>query len=117
MARPRKQPINDDEDFQSKNFMTPEAQESYLISESMRLVEKRLRDGTASSQETTHFLQLGSKRNQLQISKLEAENELLRAKTEEIASRKKTEELYTEALDAMRKYSGNSEDEDYDDDY
>ena len=40
--------------------LTPEARENQLISLAIDLVEQRLIDGTASSQETTHFLKLAS---------------------------------------------------------
>lgn len=115
MARPRKQPVsNDDGDYECKSFMTPDAQENYLVSKAFRLVERRLEDGTASSQETTHFLKLGSRANQLEIQKKEEEISLLKAKVGSIESQQRTEELYEQALSAMRRYSGN-DDEVYDD--
>ena len=40
--------------------LTPEARENQMIALAVDLVEQRLLDGTASSQETTHFLKLGS---------------------------------------------------------
>lgn len=86
--------------------LTPEARENQLISLAVDLVEQRLIDGTASSQETTHFLKLGSIKNRLEMEKLEEENRLLKAKTESIQSQKRVEELYAEALAAMRRYSG-----------
>lgn len=86
--------------------LTPEARENQLISLATDLVEQRLRDGSASSQETTHFLKLGSTKNRLEMEKLQEENKLLRAKTESLQSQKRVEELYTEALNAMRKYAG-----------
>ena len=86
--------------------LTPEAREQQLISLAVDLVEKRLLEGTASSQETTHFLKLASSKTRLENQKLEEENKLLRAKTENLQSQKKVEELYTQALDAMRSYSG-----------
>lgn len=70
------------------------------------LVEKRMREGTATSQETTHFLKLGSPREQLERERLRHENELLRVKMEAIESQKVVEELYREALTAMRTYAG-----------
>ena len=36
--------------------LTPEARENQMIALAVDLVEQRLLDGTASSQETTHFL-------------------------------------------------------------
>lgn len=94
--------------------LTPEARENQLISLAVDLVEERLRNGTASSQETTHFLKLGSPKARLEKEKLEREVELLRAKTEAIESAKHVEELYANAIKAMQKYSGNG---DPDDDY
>lgn len=97
-------------------FITPEAQESHLISLAYSLVEQRLLDGTASSQETTHFLNRGSGVERLKIEKLEAENALLRAKTEQLESQKNQAEIYEEALNAFRRYSGQTVEEDYYDD-
>lgn len=96
--------------------LSPEARENQLISLAVDLVEQRLLDGTASSQETTHFLKLGSMKNQLEMEKLREENRLLKAKTESIQSAKRVEELYAEAINAMRLYSGNGSSSDEDDD-
>lgn len=85
---------------------TPEAREKQLVSLAMDLVEKRIIEGTASSQETTHFLKIGSSKNQLEIEKLRKENNLLEAKTEALQSQKRVEELYANALNAMRNYAG-----------
>ena len=92
--------------------LTPEARENQLISLAVDLVEQRLIDGTASSQETTHFLKLGSIKNRLEMEKLEEENRLLKAKTESIQSQKRVEEVYAEALNAMRRYAGQVGDND-----
>lgn len=86
--------------------ISPEARENQLISLATDLVEERLRNGTASSQETTHFLKLGSIKSRLELEKLEEENKLLRAKTEALQSQKRIEELYENALKSMRDYSG-----------
>lgn len=86
--------------------LSPEAREKQLIALAVDLVEQRLLDGTASSQETTHFLKLGSTKAQLENEKLRKENELLRAKTEAMESAKRVEELYSKALSAMRDYAG-----------
>ena len=92
---------------------TPEARENQLIAYAYDLVEQRLLDGTATSQETTHFLKMGSEKSRLEAEKLRRENELLRAKTEAIESEKKVEELYAEAIKAIKTYSG-QEDKDED---
>lgn len=91
----------------------PEAREKQLIALAVDLVEQRLLDGTASSQETTHFLKLGSMKNRLEMEKLQEENRLLKAKTESLQSAKRVEELYSEAISAMRRYSGNGDSDEY----
>ena len=86
--------------------LTPEARENQLISLAVDLAEQQLREGTASSQVITHYLKLGSTRERLERERLEEENKLLRAKTENLQSMKHIEELYTDAIKAMRDYSG-----------
>ena len=103
-----KKTINSNPDKRIRPALTPEARENQLIALAVDLVEQRLLDGSASSQETTHFLKLGSMKNQLEMEKLREENKLLKAKTESIQSAKRVEELYAEAINAMRRYSGNS---------
>ena len=90
---------------------TPEARENQMIALAMDVVEKRLRNGTASSQETTHFLKLGSIKEKRELALLEQELQLKKAKTEAIQSAKRVEELYSKALDAMRSYSGREVDD------
>ena len=92
--------------------LTPEARENQMIALAVDLVEQRLLDGTASSQETTHFLKLGSMKNRLEMEKLQEENRLLKARTEALQSAKRVEELYSEAIKAMRRYSGQGSDDD-----
>lgn len=89
--------------------LTPEARENQLISAAVNLAEKQLLEGTASSQVITHYLKLGSSKERLEKEKLERENELLRAKTEALQSAQRVEELYANALDAMRRYNGDSD--------
>lgn len=91
--------------------LTPEARESQLINLAVELAEKQLIAGTASSQVITHYLKLGSMKERLEREKLEQENEYLRAKTESIQSAKRVEELYENALSAIREYSGMDSDE------
>lgn len=89
-----------------KPATTPEARENELVSMASDLAEEQIRNGTASSQVVTHFLKLGSSRERLEQQRLEHENELTRVKIEAIESQKRVEELYMEALQAMRTYSG-----------
>lgn len=86
--------------------LTPEGRENQMISLAVDLAEKQLREGTASSQVITHFLKLGTTKAELEREKLARENELLRARTESIQSAQRVEELYINALNAMKSYSG-----------
>lgn len=86
---------------------TPEGRENQLISLAVDLAEKRLREGTASAQEITQLLKLGSSRERLEQERLMYENQLVQAKIEAMASAQRVEDLYAKAIDAMRSYAGN----------
>jgi hypothetical protein len=94
--------------------LTPEAREKQLISLAYDLVEERLRNGTATSQETTHFLKMGSTKERTENEIRELQKELISAKTEAIQSAKRIEELYADAIKAMRRYSGHGDDDEED---
>lgn len=85
---------------------TRQARENQLIALAVDLAERQLRDGTATSQVTIHYLKLATSREEKEQEKLLLENKLLTARTEQIASGARTEELYKEALNAMRSYAG-----------
>lgn len=93
--------------------LNPDARESQMISLAMDLVEQRLRDGTASSQETTHFLKLASPKYQLEKERLKLENDYTSAKTKAIADAAEIKVLYEDALKAMRRYGGHGESDEY----
>lgn len=98
--------------------LTPEARENQLISLAVDLAEKQLLEGTASSQVITHYLKLGTTKEKLEREILEKQKELIEAKTENLQSAKRIEELYKNALDAMKNYSGHmTESEDDEDEY
>jgi uncharacterized protein YcaQ len=85
---------------------TPEARERQLIAQAVDLASRQLADGTASAQVITHYLKLGSSREQLEQQRLAEEVGLLRVKAEAMESAKRVEELYGQALNAMRQYGG-----------
>lgn len=98
--------------------LTEEGRENQLISAAIDLAERQLAEGTASSQVMTHYLKLGSSREKLEQERLRRENELLISKVEALASAKRVEELYADALNAMRAYTGQDvekDEEPYDD--
>lgn len=91
----------------------PAAREQQMISFAIDLAEKKLRDGTATSQIIEHYLKLGSLKAQLEYDVLREELELKRAKTDAIRAERTEEEKYQRAIDAMRIYSGRGDPEDY----
>ena len=93
--------------------MSDSGRENHLINLAYNLVEQRLIDGTASSQETTSILKLASAKEQLELEKLKRELYMIDAKTEQLKSQANVEKLYSDAIKAMKAYSGNDEDDEY----
>lgn len=94
---------------------TPEGREQQLVGLAVELAERQLVDGTASAQVITHYLKIASGREKLEREKLAQENELLRAKVQQIGSGEEIKELYENALSAMRAYSGQEVEGEYED--
>lgn len=85
---------------------TLDAREKEVVSLAVDLAEKQLKDGSASPSVITHYLKLGTVSYQLELEKLRHENELLQAKTDNIRSLGRMEELYEEAIASLRRYQG-----------
>lgn len=122
MGRPRKRIISDDDEV--SEVPTPKrrsparsikSREDQLIALAVDLAEKQLTEGTASSQVIAHYLKLGSTREKLEQKILDRQRYLLEAKTDSLKSAKKMEEMYAEAIQAMRVYNGQADDIDEDD--
>jgi hypothetical protein len=90
----------------SRPALTPEARENQLIALAVNLAEQQLRDGTASSQVITHYLKRGSMKEKLEQEILKEQKKLIEAKTENLQSTKRIEELYENAMKAMKQYDG-----------
>lgn len=90
----------------SRPALTPEARENQMIALAVNLAEQQLIDGTASAQVITHYLKLGATTARLEKERLEKENRLLDAKAKAFESAEKQEELYAEAINAMKSYTG-----------
>lgn len=88
--------------------ISAEARENQMIALATDLAETQMREGTASAQVITHYLKLGSTKEKLEKERLIEENKLLKAKTEALKSQKRVEELYMQALEAMKGYGGSS---------
>lgn len=96
--RPRRRPAT-----------TVEGREGQLVTLAIDLAEKQLLDGTASSQVITHYLKLGSTREKLEQNRLEKEGALLDSKVNSLDSSSRMEQIYADALKAMRQYQGGPE--------
>lgn len=95
--------------------MTDEERETQLAALAYDLAEQRLRDGTASSQLIHDCIKLDSRRDRLERDILEEQKKLIVAKTENIESSKKLEEVYLNAVAAMKRYQGVSDDDEFED--
>lgn len=108
---PKRKQVSDSppeqEEFTSQLTGTsPEAIENEMINLAVREVEYRIRNHKASSQELVHYLRMSSEKERLEREKLAAEVELQRVKAEAIEAAKNSEELYMDAINAMKLYSG-----------
>lgn len=103
-----------DNQRRTRPALTPEAREAQMIALATDCAEQQMREGRASSQVIVHYLKLGTQRNKLELEKLRKETELLSAKTTAIQSAEKIEQLYQQAMAAMKSYSGQDEADDPD---
>lgn len=85
---------------------TAEGMENECIAMAYELVARRLKEGTASSAETVHFLKMGSAKERQEKERTAKELELMVAKKEALEASKHIEELYNNAIEAMRSYAG-----------
>lgn len=92
-----------------------EDRENQLISLAIDRAEQQLRDGTASAQVIVHYLKLGSTRERLERQQIEQKMEVDATKVENYKSQRRVEELYADAIKAMRSYNGQLEEEEYED--
>lgn len=93
--------------------LTPENRENQMIALAVDLAEKQLKEGTASSQVITHYLKLGSTLTKLEHERRLKELELMTAKTEQLKSSKRSEELMEEAIRAFKRYNGQGDQDEY----
>lgn len=93
--------------------LTPESEENQMMSLAVDLAKKQLLDGTASSQVITHFLKLASSKEKREAEMLESQIELLKAKTKALESAQRGEELFVNALNAMKSYTGHGDSDEY----
>lgn len=108
----RKKPTPTDRKYKPKPAESPEARLNQLVAKAFDLVERRLDEGTATSQETTTLMKYGSPKAELERQKLQTEIDALHAKIEVLESSRRSEELYEKALKAFATYNGHGDDSD-----
>lgn len=101
---PRVRKLNESPPKKVRPAISPEADENRMINLAIKAAEKQLLDGTASSQVIVHYLKLASSKERLEQEKAQRELELLEAKTEALKSQKRIDELYEDAIKAMKGY-------------
>lgn len=103
MASGRKK--SEDDDYQPLRPATSrEGRQAQMENLALDLIEKRLRDGTASSQETTLYAKSASTRGKIEEVRLQHEIELMKAKKTQIESQAELQEMFKNAIDAMHNY-------------
>lgn len=103
---PARRRRSEDEETPRRRARTPEGREQQIVADAYDLAERQIQAGTASSQVITHFLKEGSIRGRLEHERLEHENELTLVKIKALEAAERIEELYGNAIAAMRTYSG-----------
>lgn len=74
-------------------------------------------DGTAKAQETSTIIKMGSIKQQLELEKIRHENELLKAKTDNINASTANRELIENAIAALSSYQTTSSGDEIEDPY
>lgn len=98
---------------------TPEGREQQLINLAVEETERRLKNGTASSQLISILLKLATTKAQLELEKLRSDISLQHAKEREIEEKSSNSDLFAKALAAFKGYKGDVDDDfdEYEDDY
>ena len=94
--------------------LSPEGREQYMVSIAEKLAEEQILNGTASSQVLSHYLKLGTKREELERANIEYKNTLLQAKADAIQQDTDSAALYKEAMHMFKRYQGGGDGEDED---
>ena len=115
MARRKREPdpvASVQDQIQTRPDFTGAARERRMIDLAYTEAERRLREGTASSEMICLFLRAGSNKEYLDQQEAICKIELAKAKTDMYKAQKKTEEMFVEAMSAFREYNGEGGDVD-----
>lgn len=84
-----------------------ESREEQMIGYAEDLAEYQMRMGIASPSIIQHYLKLASTREELEKTRIEYQTMLFKAKADEIDQRREDARIALEAVEAMKRYSGN----------
>ena len=112
---PRHKKLESDHRVTRPPSKTLEGREQQLIAKAVDLAERQIEEGTASAQVITHYLKLGTTRERLEQEQIRRRNKLLEVQAEQIAASQRSEELFAQALKAMRSYKGEVDEDEYGD--
>lgn len=90
---------------------TLEGRQNQLVNLAVEEAEKRLRNGTASSQIITTLLKWASIEAELKLEQMRTDIALSKAKEKEIEAKANSNDLYAKALAAFKNYKGDDEEE------
>ncbi len=99
-----------------RRAQTPEERENRLIALAMDRVEERMENRTATAQEYIQFIRMASSKARAEAAKVELELELVKAKTENLRAQRESDEKFSKAIEAFKRYSGASSEDDEDED-
>lgn len=88
------------------NPRTEEEEEKLACGYAMDLAIKWMKEGNAPAQVVTHFLKIGSLKEQAELEKTRREIELLKAKKKAIESAEEQDKKYQEVIRAISSYAG-----------
>lgn len=89
---------------------TSEARKLQMAAKAQRLAEKKLEDGTASSQLIIYILNQTSQKEELEKKQREADIALKQAKVDAIKSASEIKDMFEEAMRMFKTYHGDDED-------
>ena len=115
-ASDKKEPKSSKKTKTVADFKTTKAKENYLANLAYKLAEKKLKDGTASSQIIVTLINAASDKVRLENEKLKSDLAVAEAKIDNLKRQTSSEDLMNEAIKMFRKYSGANEEDEYDED-
>lgn len=111
MAKTRKSDGGDSELKRRPPAKDPENRLQQVSAMAIDVLEERLRTGKATGAEIIFAAQFADPNRVIKNAKLNSENELLKSKRDAIESSKHVEELYENAIKAMKHYQGRDDED------